>query len=232
MQLRHDNMSDIFHIIVAAGKGNRFGADKPKQFCLMAGRPVLMETIDRMRQYGLGGEIILVLSHEMTAYWADLCKEYGFESPRVAEGGDTRWQSVKNALELIDGTAKIVTVHDGARPLVTKRIIESVISAVARGHSGALPAVAVTDSMRQRSANSFVAVDRSSLRAVQTPQAFRADILRQAYSQPYRDEFTDDASVVESMGINDIELTEGDQRNIKITHPADIRIAEIYLSDN
>lgn len=225
-------LSDIYHIIVAAGTGSRFGAELPKQFCNMAGRPVLMETIDRFRQYGRGGHIILVISPDMMPLWDSLCQTYGFVSPPVVFGGATRWESVRKAIDAVPPRARIITVHDGARPLVDDAVIGNVLSVMDGGNRhGALPAVAVTDSVRDLGADgSSHAVDRSRLRAVQTPQAFDAQLLRRAYALPYRPGFTDDASVMEAAGFGDIALVEGSPRNIKITHPADIKVAELYMT--
>lgn len=225
------NQSDIYHIIVAAGKGSRFGTDTPKQFCLMGGRPVLMETIDRIRDASPDSDIILVLSENFIDYWSELCAQYGFQSPTVVTGGETRWQSVKNAISAIPETARVITVHDGARPLLTRRIVNDVVKSVQSGHSGALPAINVTDSLRLLTDGTGLstAVERSAFRAVQTPQAFDAATLRRAYAMPFDPKFTDDASVVEGYGCSDIELVEGDTTNIKITHPLDIKIAELYM---
>ncbi len=225
-------LSDIYHIIVAAGSGSRFGAELPKQFCDMAGRPVLMETIARFRRYGQGGHLILVLSADMLPLWDSLCRKHGFMSPPVIFGGATRWESVRNAIAAVPPRARVITVHDGARPLVGAGVIRNVLSAVSSGCcQGALPAVAVTDSVRCIATDgSSRAVDRSRLRAVQTPQAFDAALLRRAYTMPYQSSFTDDASVMEAAGFGDIALVEGSPVNIKITHPADIKVAELYLS--
>lgn len=220
----------ICNIIVAAGSGSRYGSDIPKQFCDMNGRPVLMTTIERLRH--VGGEMILVLSPQWFDFWTDQCEKHSFLSPRVVGGGETRWESVRNALMTVSENIDIVSVHDGARPLVTKDIALSAIEAVVRGADGAIPAVAVTDSLRKLTADGHSEmVDRSMFRAVQTPQVFEATRLKKAYSLPYNPLFTDDASVMEAAGYTNIVLTPGSVHNIKITNPGDIALACFLLSE-
>lgn len=223
----------IINIIVAAGSGSRFGAALPKQFCLLNDRPVLMHTIEHMRQAMPHSRIIVVLSSDFVDYWAELCQKHDFASPAIVVGGDSRWKSVKNALDSIanDVTpSTIITVHDGARPIVDPKMVTRVIDA-ARQHSGAIPAIAVTDSLRMidNDGNSRP-VNRAMFRAVQTPQAFNGQQLFKAYSLPYQSDFTDDASVMAAAHFDDIVLVEGSPSNIKITHPNDIEIAKIYLN--
>ena len=186
-----------------------------------------MHTIDNMREAMPHSHIILVLNKDFVEYWSELCSEYSFESPMVVTGGDTRWQSVKNAIDVIPPTAKIITVHDGARPIVDAKMVERLIKALDNS-PGAIPVVSVTDSLRQVTGNDSVPVDRSQYKAVQTPQAFHADKLKEAYLLSFSPTFTDDASVMAAKG-HDVALVEGDTYNIKITHPLDIEIAQIYL---
>lgn len=226
-----DTKQEILHIIVAAGTGSRFGGALPKQFCLLAGRPVLMETIDRLRSYGRG-KIVIVISSPMIDFWHKLCAQYSFVSPDIVEGGSTRYDSVRNAITAYGNEAKIITVHDGARPLAGPDIMERVVSAIESGAEGVVPAIPVTDSLRRISSGGISeAVDRAMFRAIQTPQAFSGALLRKAYSLPYRPDFTDDASVAEATGAS-IAIVEGSPQNIKITHPADIVLAETYLKWN
>ena len=217
----------IYNIIVAAGSGSRFGAALPKQYCLMNGRPVLMFTIENMRVALPDSHIVLVLNKDFVDYWAELCEQYSFVSPRVVVGGDSRWQSVKNAVDTIPREAEVITVHDGARPIVDRMMVERLIAAL-DGAPGAIPVVSVTDSLRRVNEQGSAPVDRSQYKAVQTPQAFHADKLVAAYSLPFNPTFTDDASVMAALG-NDVALVEGDTYNIKITNPLDIEIAQIYL---
>lgn len=221
------NPQYIYNIIVAAGSGSRFGASLPKQYCLLDGKPVLMHTIDNMRNALPDSHIMLVLNKDFVDYWDDLCKEYSFKSPMIVVGGETRWQSVKNAVNLIPAEAKVISVHDGARPFVNKAMVERLISALDIA-PGAIPVVAVTDSLRYIEEDKSIPVDRSRYKAVQTPQMFHATKLIEAYSLPFDETFTDDASVMAALGY-DVTLVEGDTYNIKITHPLDIDIANIYL---
>jgi 2-C-methyl-D-erythritol 4-phosphate cytidylyltransferase len=221
----------IHTIIVAAGSGSRFGSTLPKQFCDLCGRAVLMHTIDAVRRATDNADITLVLSRDMRGLWQEMCEAHGFESPAVVDGGATRWQSVKNALDTLgENDAEIVLVHDGARPIVDAAMVQRLVAAASET-GAAIPVVAVTDSLRRVSADNpstGEAVDRSLYRAVQTPQAFAKRMLIDAYSQPYETTFTDDASVVERSG-NIVALVEGTPRNIKITNHGDVEIAKLYL---
>lgn len=226
--------SSIINIVVAAGSGSRFGGDMPKQYCELDGMPVLIHALTRLRKALPKSTCIVVVHPDYTEHVDRLTRQYGMADVMITTGGATRWESVKNAIDMAERAglaAEVITVHDGARPLVTERVAQAVVAACA-DNSGAIPAIAVTDSLRRidgDDARQSVAVDRSAYRAVQTPQAFRADRLRQAYTLPYRTSFTDDASVMAAAGYDDIALVEGDARNIKITLPHDIDIASIYL---
>lgn len=224
-------MAKAAHIIAAAGSGSRFGAPLPKQFCPLGGRPLLMTTIDRIRAYSPTDLIVVVLNTWFIDEWLDMCRDHGFRSPAIAEGGATRWQSVRNALEAIPPAIPVITVHDGARPAVSPELMARVVEAVTSGRQGALPMLPLTDSVRRVNPDgSTSAIDRSLLRTVQTPQAFDAALLRRAYQLPYTPSMTDDASVMEAAGYTDIAEVEGDPRNIKVTHPGDIDIVAMYLS--
>ena len=221
----------VFNIIVAAGRGSRFGADRPKQFCLLDNRPVLMHTIERMRNALPDSETILVISRDMQPLWLKQCSETGFVSPPIVYGGNSRWQSVKNAICSLGDipSGSIISIHDGARPNIDRSLIRRVIDAAGKS-SGAIPATPVTDSLRQIMPDGTSSpIDRTTFRAVQTPQAFRADRLIEAYNLPFDDTFTDDASVMVAAGYTDITIVEGDPHNIKITNPADIDIAAILM---
>jgi 2-C-methyl-D-erythritol 4-phosphate cytidylyltransferase len=191
-----------------------------------------MHTIDAIRRATGNAPITLVLSADMRGLWSEMCREHDFVSPAVVDGGETRWHSVKNAISSLDEkSVDIVLVHDGARPIVDAAMVARLIDA-ADETGAAIPAVAVTDSLRvlpERNATIGAAVDRSLYRAVQTPQAFRASVIFDAYNLPYDTIFTDDASVVEANG-NIVVMVEGSPRNIKITNPGDIEIAKMYIS--
>lgn len=220
----------ISHIIVAGGSGSRFGSEIPKQFLPLNGMPVLMHSINTLRQATPSAQIVVALPAQYKDVWFTLCEQYNFQSPEIVEGGATRWHSVKNALKASQPQAEIITVHDGARPLVDIATINRVVAAISEGHVAAIPCIAVSDSLRcVESDGNSVSVDRSKYRAVQTPQAFVASALREAYQYPYDPTFTDDASVISAAGYSDLIIVEGNTSNIKITNPADIAIAEAIL---
>jgi 2-C-methyl-D-erythritol 4-phosphate cytidylyltransferase len=220
-------------IIVAGGSGTRFGAELPKQFLELGGKPILMRSIEAFANSGnCPVDVIVTLPSDQMDLWQRLCDRYGFDVPhRVVPGGETRWHSVKHALDSMGDVNEvdIIAVHDGVRPMVTADVICRTIEA-ARRDEAAIPVVALNDSVRQVVGEASHALDRSTLRAVQTPQAFDARLLLDAYSLPYQPTFTDDASVVEQLG-HPITLVEGDPHNLKITRPMDLALAE-YLMTN
>lgn len=219
-------------IIVAGGKGLRMGADIPKQFLPIGGKPVLMRTIERIREYRRDLSIILVLPEAQQAYWKELCTEYGFDIPhRLANGGSTRFESSKNGIAAIPKEEEgFVAIHDGVRPFVSTDTIARCFEAVEESYA-VIPVMPVTDTLRyidrQGGGKNVL---RSDYRTVQTPQVFDLALLRRAFDQPYQDAFTDDASVVESLGCP-VAMVEGNRENIKITTPFDIAVAETLLKD-
>ena len=221
-------------IIVAGGSGTRFGAELPKQFLELGGKPILMRSIEAFANSGnCPVDVIVTLPSDQMDLWQRLCDRYGFGVPhRVVPGGETRWHSVKHALDSMGDVNEvdIIAVHDGVRPMVTADVICRTIAA-ARRDGAAIPVVALNDSVRQVVGEASHALDRSALRAVQTPQAFDARLLLDAYSLPYQPTFTDDASVVEQLG-HPITLVEGDPHNLKITRPMDLALAEYLLNSN
>lgn len=215
-------------MIVAGGKGLRMGASIPKQFLPVNGLPILMLTIKRFREYDGSLRIILVLPKEQHEYWNELCKNYHFtDAYAVVEGGETRFHSVRNGLAAIpDDTQGVVGIHDGVRPFLSVEVIRACYE-TARTAKAVIPVVPVVETVRHIVAGGKTeTVDRADYRLVQTPQTFDIQLLKQAYAQPYRDCFTDDASVVESAG-HEVTLIEGNRENIKITTPFDLRIARI-----
>lgn len=210
-------------IIVAGGKGLRMGSDIPKQFLPLNGRPVLMRTMERFRSYSERLNIILVLPESQQGYWQELCREHAFGVEYLmATGGETRFHSVRNGLALIADEARgVVGVHDGVRPFPSPEVIGRCYEA-ARKSGAAIPVVPVVETLRHVTGGT---VPRSDYRLVQTPQAFDIQLLKRAYRQEYTEAFTDDASVVESLG-HAIELVEGNRENIKITTPWDLVVAE------
>ena len=209
-------------VIVAGGKGLRMGADIPKQFLCVGGRPILIRTLERFREYDAGLQIVLVLPHEQQAYWADLCRQYGFSIDyTLADGGPTRFHSVLNGLQKVAPDAALIAVHDGVRPYVSTEVIGRCFDEAAR--SGAVvPVVDEVETLRHLDSDGTShTVPRSEYVRVQTPQVFEAQLLRHAYAQPFSERFTDDASVVESTG-HAVALVAGNVENIKITTPNDL----------
>ena len=216
-------------IIVAGGKGLRMGSDIPKQFLPIGGKPVLMRTLERFRQYSTTLQIILVLPKAQQDYWQKLCKEYAFDIDyQLADGGETRFHSVQNGLAKIPDNAQgVVGVHDGVRPFPSIDVIRNCYE-TAREKKAVIPVIPVVETVRHLKGDTSVTVPRNDYRLVQTPQTFDIQLLKAANRQPYNDGFTDDASVVEAFGF-DITLVEGNRENIKITTPYDLKIAEVLI---
>lgn len=223
-------------VIVAGGKGLRMGADLPKQFISVGGEPVLMHTLRAFHCFDRQLLLILVLPKSQQDFWKQLCEKHRFEIPHgVADGGETRFHSVKNGLEKVtaqvaesDWDQTLVAVHDGVRPFVSQEVIARCF-AVAAEKQSALPVIPVVETVRRLTdGEDSVTVPRDDYRLVQTPQVFNARLLMQAYQQPYIPSFTDDASVVEAAGAP-IFLTDGNRENIKITTPFDLVVAEALL---
>ena len=216
-------------IIVAGGKGLRMGSDIPKQFLPIGGKPVLMRTLERFREYSPTLQIILVLPQAQQDYWHKLCKDYDFKVEYVlANGGETRFHSVQNGLAKIPDDAEgVVGVHDGVRPFPSIDVIRNCYE-TARTAKAVIPVIPVVETVRHLQGNTSETVPRNDYRLVQTPQTFDIQLLKAANKQPYNDGFTDDASVVEAYGFN-ITLVEGNRENIKITTPYDLKIAEVLI---
>ena len=214
-------------LIVAGGKGLRMGGDVPKQFLPIGGKPVLMCTIEAFYSYDPTIDIILVLPVVQQEYWKCLCREYAFMIPhKIANGGETRFHSVKNGLMLV-GDGGWVAVHDGVRPFVSKEVIDRCFSEVGK-YNAVIPVVDVVETVRHLTGDSSETVNRDHYKLVQTPQVFAVSLLKSAYNQTYVPAFTDDASVVESLGIK-IVLVEGNRENIKLTTPFDIKVANALI---
>lgn len=215
-----------YALIVAGGKGLRMGADLPKQFIELSGLPVLMHTLKAFRQVD-DIHITLVLPEDHMEYWSSLCKLHQFSIPhQLVVGGDSRFQSVKNGLASIPKDA-LVAIHDGVRPLVSTQVINEAFL-IAEEKGNAIAVVPLKDSLRKQELEKNFAVNRANYFLVQTPQAFQSKIIQDAYTAALDDNFTDDASVLEAQNI-EINLIAGDYRNIKITTPEDLLIAEAFL---
>lgn len=214
-------------IIVAGGKGERMQSTLPKQFIELNGLPILMHTIAAFAAYDPAMDCIVVLPAGQMAHWQQLCTLHRFALPHLTvAGGPTRFHSVRNGLQAVR-LPSLVAVHDGVRPLVDRDTIGRCFDC-ARQQGAAIPATPLTDSIRMLRGDSSQACDRSLFRLVQTPQVFDGDLLSRAYEQDYSPAFTDDASVVEACG-HPVALVEGSTRNIKITAPMDLKLAEMLM---
>jgi 2-C-methyl-D-erythritol 4-phosphate cytidylyltransferase len=190
----------------------------------LAGKPVLARTIGAFRCVARYADIVVALPPERMEEWAAIAREHDVPPHAVCAGGATRFLSVKGALERLSADCEYVMVHDAARPLVSGELILRALE-TARRHGSAVPVVPLADSVRRLTETGSYPEDRAALRAVQTPQVFRADILRTAYDRAVGDDFGDDAAVVESVGYT-VALTEGERRNMKLTEPDDVTMAE------
>jgi 2-C-methyl-D-erythritol 4-phosphate cytidylyltransferase len=202
----------VWSIVVAGGSGQRFG--QPKQFTLLGGRPVVSHSVAACAAWSDGTVLVLPAGTDQT-FGADI----------VVEGGTTRSDSVRHGLRMVPEEAEVIVVHDAARPLAGAELFKAVLAAVADGADGAVPGLPVRDTIKQVDGNGLVlsTLDRATLVAVQTPQAFRADALRRAHAD--EGSATDDAALVEASG-GAVSVVPGDERNLKITTPEDLRSAE------
>lgn len=218
-----------YAIIVAGGQGVRMGADRPKQFLEIGGKPILRHTIERFLAFDPAVEIVLVLPAAQKDWWRDYCRQHGFlERYSMVSGGITRFHSVQNALKYV-GNDGIVAVHDGVRPFLRSDLLVRLFAA-AETHRAVIPAVPVVESVRRMEGEAAsVPVRRDGLMLVQTPQLFAASVLQEAYRQAFSTAFTDDASVVEAAGIP-VHVVPGDRINLKITTPDDLQLAETLLT--
>jgi 2-C-methyl-D-erythritol 4-phosphate cytidylyltransferase len=220
--------SKEYALIVAGGKGTRIKSRLPKQFLELNGKPTLLHTLEAFFRYSESISIVLVLPEDDFQIWNDLCKKHQFNKPIILQkGGESRFQSVKNGLEKIDGPG-LVAIHDGVRPLVSADIIGASFR-LAAVHQSAVAAVRLKESIRMTDQDNTKAVDRSRFRLIQTPQTFDVDLIKQAYQLKEDASLTDDASVAERSG-HRISLFEGSYENIKITTQEDLIVAEALLN--
>ncbi len=229
-------MKKIGIIIPAGGTGTRMAGPEgvaippatPKQFMLLEGRPVLAHAIEAFRCVARFSQIVVALPGDRIEEWERLRAEYKVPGHVICKGGATRFLSVRGAIAALDADCEYIAVHDAARPLVSGELILRAIE-TARAHGSAIPVVPLADSVRRvKEEGGSWAEDRGALRGVQTPQVFRADILRTGYDRAVGDDFADDAAVVESVGYT-VALCEGERRNFKITTPEDLQMAEALL---
>lgn len=214
-------------IIVAGGSGSRMKSDLPKQFLKLSDKPILMHTIERFYNFHPSIQIILVLPKDQIAFWKTLCHEQDFTIKHtITFGGESRFHSVKNGLALLNKEC-LIAIHDGVRPLVSNETLKNCFHMAHEFHS-AIPVTDAIESIRKIDKDTSYAVDRQLYKIVQTPQVFLLSKLKEAYTYPYKDTFTDDASVFENAGFP-IHLAQGNRENIKITTPIDLIIGETIL---
>ncbi len=225
-------------VVVAGGRGLRMGEELPKQFLMMGGRNVLHRTIDRFVTACPDIRVVTVMNPDYVEYWKGYCLDSGMIVPQtIVRGGMTRFHSVKNALAKIPGGA-LVAIHDGVRPFVSEKLIVRMFEA-AESVPALVPVIPAVDTMRALSKRTDASgeevlesldspLDRSKLYAVQTPQIFRSELVKAAYSQPYDPSFTDDASVVERSGVK-LSFIRGERLNFKITTRDDLLLARAIL---
>lgn len=215
-------------VIVAGGSGTRIGGTVPKQFRIVGGEPILARTINTFAEALPAAEIVVVLPEEHISFWENLSARFDVAPHRCVAGGCERFHSVKAGIGALGKDRGIIAVHDGVRALVSKKlIIRAVQTAIECG--SAIPVITPVDSFRVATESESHPIDRSTLRIIQTPQIFKADILRHAYQTDYIPSFTDDASVVEYSGVP-VTLCEGERTNIKITNVEDMAVAEAFLA--
>jgi 2-C-methyl-D-erythritol 4-phosphate cytidylyltransferase len=224
---RGASIMNLYVVIVAGGSGKRMGAEIPKQFLELAGRPVLMHTIERFLIFSNSIEIITVLPENQLRFWLELQKKHSFSVPHtLVKGGINRFQSVKNGLEFVNSPG-LVAIHDGVRPFVSIDTIKRCFEA-AEKLGNAIPSISPTESLRIVTGKESVPVSRFQVKQIQTPQVFNAELIKNAYLQKYSNEFSDDATVLEKTG-EKINLIEGNRENIKITNPEDLLISDALL---
>jgi len=216
-----------YAVIVAGGSGTRMGSAIPKQFLKINDLPVLMHTINTFHNFDASMQIILVLPESQVDYWQTLCNEHQFNVEHtIAKGGETRFESVKNGLSKVKEPA-LIGIHDGVRPFVSPDTLKRCYHH-AQALGNAIPVLDAFESIRQIEEDCSKALDRSTIKLVQTPQVFKSEVLLPAYQQEYSTLFTDDASVVETYG-KTIHLVAGNRENIKITTPFDLVLAEAFI---
>ena len=218
-------------LILAGGSSQRMGGIN-KQFADIGGVPVIIKSAIAFEKSPLVSDIIIAARECDIDRIHGLCEQYGITKlKRIVPGGASRTESARNAFSAVEN-ADIIMVHDGARPFVTEELIGR-IACAADEYGAAIPALPLKDTVKFTDSGGFSAgtPDRDTLRAVQTPQAFGAQLLLEAYSQPFEPTFTDDASVVERAG-RSVALVEGDPKNLKITRPMDLALAEYLLNQD
>ena len=215
-------------IIVAGGGGKRMGGALPKQFRMLTTEPILCRTINRFHEALPEAQLIVVLPDEHIPFWENLKARFEVARHTVVSGGAERFDSVKNGLKAVGYDVELVAVQDGVRPLASPTMIRRAVEEAATAGS-AIPVVEAVDSYRIVEEERSKIIDRRPLRIVQTPQVFRRALLDEAYEQPFNPLFTDDASVVEAMGVA-VHLCAGERSNLKITTPEDLVLARALIA--
>lgn len=219
-------------IIAAAGSGKRFGSEKPKQFLDIAGKPLIFHTLERFETSAAIDEIILVLSKGEIENFQSLTGNQNFKKlKKIITGGKTRAESVFNGLKAVDKNCKIIAVHDGARPLVSREEISATIEKAQETGAACLVAK-VTDTIKKIKGGKIIeTIDRETLRRALTPQCFKIEILQAAFENTDLSEaVTDECFLVEKLGF-EIAFVDGSAKNIKITTREDFQIAEVFLRE-
>jgi 2-C-methyl-D-erythritol 4-phosphate cytidylyltransferase len=220
-------MIEKYVIITAGGKGVRMNAQLPKQFLKIAGKPIIIHTLQAFLHYNPLIRIILVLPHDQIHLWKELALKHQLDIPvEIVSGGPTRFHSVKNGLSKVSNDS-LVGIHDGVRPLVSNKTIANAFEMAEKLGNG-IPTCKINESVRITDYAINKPIDRDTLRLIQTPQCFRSSLIKKAYEANYDESFTDDASVLEKTGAR-IYLSEGNRENIKITTPEDLIIANALL---
>ncbi len=223
-----EDRGGVYAIIVAGGSGSRMNSATPKQFLEINGKPILMHSIEKFTELIPEVNIIVVLLFSLMEQWKSLCIKHHFSIPhQLVNGGETRFHSVKNALSLVPENC-LVGIHDAARPLVNNKTINNAFK-TAEIKGNAIPVMPLNDSIREVKNNSNFSVDRRNYFIIQTPQCFQSSLIKNAFLRDYNTSFTDDASVLEAMGVN-INLIEGNPENVKITTPIDFVVATALLN--
>ncbi len=216
-------------VIVAGGKGLRMGSNTPKQFILLGQKPILAHTISAFAAAFPSAEIVVVLPKEHIAYWQNLASRFDIAPHKCVEGGAERFDSVLKGINALGPDVEIIAVQDGVRALASQAMLTSCFECAIK-YGSAVPVIECSDSLRLIDGDGSRAIERKTIRAVQTPQMFDATTLRRAYRVPYNPSFTDEASVVEAQG-HSVQLCPGEKRNIKITTNEDLLYAQMIIED-
>lgn len=213
-------------IITAGGIGKRMGTEVPKQFLEVAGTPILMHTIQCFHKFDTNCQIIITLPQDWKSFWDELILKHSFKVPHViVDGGIERYDSIKNALSICK--FDMIAVHDGVRPLVSQETIQRCLI-LANEKGSAIPTLPIKESVRKMEGDNTKSVERKDYLTVQTPQFFNAQMLKNGYKIAFHTGITDDASLVEEAGYT-VNITSGNEENIKITTPIDLKIVSLLI---